>query len=544
MVTAITTTGDDMSKRTNLLTLAAVLGLVAGVPGIPTASAADAIYAGPTPDVPCDAQSHPETTQGRVSLTDVNDGRAAMGYTCNSYEVGHFGATGGFRVERYVDKAGHECAYFDSTLLFPKDVAFQGAEGPGTYVMDMSDPANPVLTDTLKTPAMESPHESLRLNQKRGLLAADMGYPTANPGFVDIYDVTADCRHPVLDSSSPMGILGHESGFAPDGNTFYVSSLYAHTLDAVDVSNPLLPVVIWASADYEPHGVTISDDGNRMYMADNSGPNGLTILDTTAIQNRTVAPNAVLPVISRTTWPEVSTPQNATPFTENGHRYVMENDEYGSGATVGAGRIIDVQDETHPFVVSNLRLEVNQADAQAGDQTNDPGASGQFQGYRAHYCTLPTRVNPTYMACSFIDSGLRVFDISDVVHPQEIAYFNGPVVPNVTGATSQTEGQMGGAFAMSAPTYVPERNEIWYSDGNLGFFVVRLTPNAKRSAAAAVVNASATTTTRAAAPATAPATATASAPSLANTGLNHWPGIVAGLSLGGAVLVRRRVRRA
>src|SRR5919201_1729633 len=77
-------------------------------------------------------------------------------------------------------------------------------------------PAHRVHTDTLRTPAMQSPHESLRLNQRRGLLVADMGYPTWNPGFVDVSSVTKDCRHPVPDSSTPMGLLGHESGFSPD----------------------------------------------------------------------------------------------------------------------------------------------------------------------------------------------------------------------------------------------------------------------------------------------------------------------------------------
>ena len=73
----------------------------------------------------------------------------------------------------------------------------------GVYVLDMSDPAHPVHTDNLLTPAMQSPHESLSLNAKRGLLAADMGNPPFNPGFVDIYDVSQDCRHPVLKSSLP-----------------------------------------------------------------------------------------------------------------------------------------------------------------------------------------------------------------------------------------------------------------------------------------------------------------------------------------------------
>src|SRR5438128_2617123 len=93
--------------------------------------------------------------------------------------------------------AGHECAYFDSTLLFPANTLTNGSDLTGVYVLDMTDPAHPVKTDNLSTPAMQSPHESLYLNATRALLVADMGYPTFNPGFVDIYDVTQDCRHPV-----------------------------------------------------------------------------------------------------------------------------------------------------------------------------------------------------------------------------------------------------------------------------------------------------------------------------------------------------------
>ena len=33
--------------------------------------------------------------------------------------IGQHGSTGGFKVRRYVDKAGRECAYYDTTLLFP-----------------------------------------------------------------------------------------------------------------------------------------------------------------------------------------------------------------------------------------------------------------------------------------------------------------------------------------------------------------------------------------------------------------------------------------
>ncbi len=425
--------------------------------------------AGPTKGIACDEGSRPEDVQGKAPKADYKSGRAAKGYFCNARLISHLGKSGGYRVERYVDKAGHECAYWDSTLLWPHNAPDQGTEGPGVYVMDMSDPAHPVQTDILRTPAMQSPHESLRLNTKRGLLVADMGYPTWNPGFVDVYDLKQDCRHPVLESSTPMGILGHEGGFSPDGKTFYVASLFAHTLTAVDLTNPEVPVLLWATSDYQPHGVSISNDGNRLYMAENAFDEsrgdftGLTILDVSEVQKRVLNPTVKL--VSRLTWPELSTPQNATPFTLKGHKYLLETDEFGSGKHVGAARIIDIENEKKPFVVSNLRLAVNR-----GGETADPGDDQPFQGYQGHYCSLPSRVDPHIVACSFILSGLRVFDIRDPAHPREIAYFNKPLMPGTSFYPSKA-----GAFAMSAPAYDEKTHDIWYTDGNSGFYVVRLT---------------------------------------------------------------------
>jgi hypothetical protein len=424
-------------------------------------------YAGPTPDIACDPGSRPEAVQGKVPKADYASGRAARGYFCNARMISHTGVSGGYRVERYVDAAGHECAYWDSTLLWPHNVPDQKAEGPGVYVMDMHDPAHPVHTDTLRTPAMQSPHESLRLNRGRGLLVADMGYPTWNPGFVDVYSVRTDCRHPVLESSTPMGILGHEGGFAPDGKTFYVSSLYGHTLAAVDLTNPKAPRLLWQSFDYQPHGVSISNDGTRLYMAEaafSGGFTGLTILDVSQIQHRVANPTVTL--VSRLTWPQLSTPQNATPFTVNGHPYLLETDEFGSGSHVGAARIIDIANEHRPFVVSNMRLAVNK-----GGQTEDPGDDQPFQGYQGHYCSLPSRVDPYVVACSFIMSGLRVFDIRHLAHPREVAYFNEPLLPG----HDPVYPNKAGAFAMAAPAYDQASHDIWYTDGNSGFYVVRLT---------------------------------------------------------------------
>jgi hypothetical protein len=421
---------------------------------------------GPTPKAVCGPGSNPESgTQGRVPQAEIDSGRAAQGYTCNATMLSHVGRSGGYKVERYVDKAGRECAFYDTTLLFPGNAGnLSNGELTGVAVLDMKDPTKPVVTDNLLTPAMESPHESMSLNQKRGLLAAVSANPVFYPGIVDVYDVSEDCTHPTLKASAPIGGLGHESGWAPDGNTFYVAALHAPAVTAIDMKNPMLPVVL-GTYQLLSHGINVSDDGNRLYMATYSNASngnaerGLVVYDVSDIQSRKLNPQ--MKEVSRLSWATVSTPQINLPVTINGTPYLVEMDEFGGGAKVGAARIIDISDDKKPRVVSNLRLEVNQKENQDGPQLADAGADSSLQGYDGHYCNVPQRVDPGIVACTFILSGLRVFDIRDPLNPREIAYFNGPID--------------GSAYAMSSPAFVPARGEIWYSDGNSGFYVVKLT---------------------------------------------------------------------
>ncbi|MFP5325985.1 MAG: hypothetical protein ACLGHT_00710, partial [Acidimicrobiia bacterium] len=179
----------------------------------------------PTPRAECGPGSSPETSaQGRVPKEDFDSGRSRQGYWCNMELLSRDGESGGYKVERYVDKAGRVCAYYDTTLLFPGNAGnLSSGELTGVAVLDMTDPRKPVRTTNLLTPAMQSPHESMALNHKRGLLVAVSANPVFYPGVIDIYDLTADCRNPVLKASAPVGVLGHESGFAPDGNTFHVA---------------------------------------------------------------------------------------------------------------------------------------------------------------------------------------------------------------------------------------------------------------------------------------------------------------------------------
>jgi LVIVD repeat len=339
-------------------------------------------------------------------------------------------------------------------------------------VLDMSDPSNPIRTATLVTPAMQSPHESLNLSEKRGLLVAVLGNPLTAPGVIDVYDLNEDCRHPALQASAPVGFLGHESGFAPDGNTYYATSLFDGHVTAVDLTNPRLPTPV-AVFESSSHGMNVSDDGNRAYVA--AREVGLQIMDVSEIQARKLNPQ--VREVSRLTWDTLSVPQNAIPVTIDGKPFVVEVDEFGveedgsfssrSGPRVGAARIIDISDETAPKVVSDVRLEVHQP--QNREQlAGDPGAGSGLQGYAGHYCNVPRRKDPGIVACSFILSGLRVFDIRDPEEPKEIAYFVAP--PKESPVVAERSN-----YAMSSPEFVPGRGEIWYSDGNSGFYALKVT---------------------------------------------------------------------
>lgn len=611
-------------RRVSCLAFATVcgLGMIGG--GAARAAGVDSVAPGPatallasaaTPPAVCGPGAAPETgTQGRVPTADYVNGRVKLGYRCNTEQVAQEGSSGGFRTYRYTDRTGRVCAYYDTTLLVGTSVLV--GNNAGVAVLDMTDPSHPVRTDTLVTPAMLSPHESLNLNQARGLLAATQGSPATAPGVVDIYDLGADCRHPVLRSTTPLGIVGHEATFAPDGKTFYVASTALPIVTALDVTNPMLPSILWVDRTDTIHGMNVSDDGSRLYAAD-IGRSRLTIFDVSQIQHR--ATNPTVRIVGDVSWPNVSIPQTNLPITVGGHPYLVEIDEYSRGTStnpampVGAGRIIDIGDEAHPQVVSQLRLQVNDPAARATDQSSDPGAADPVQGYAGHYCSVPQRVDPGIVACSFIISGLRVFDIHNPTSPREIAYFNPPsrdittrantsaasalfrldsastvyacLVGHPVGVTTaaaaplspasapgaapsaaaaspeQVSTSVGAApgppdlfsafpvspvygttlthWAMSAPTFDPQRQQVWYSDGLYGFYVVRLTNGVWQPASAGAVQPRSGTPS---APAAASPPATPPAASLPATGRRAPLAIAAALTamaLGGAALRRR-----
>jgi len=405
-------------------------------------------------------------------------GRSSQGYTCNADLVGRYGPAEGFEGAEWQMAAYGHCAYYDTKIWGPQTRR-------GTVVIDVSDPSHPRFSENLTSPAMVDPWESLKVNDARGLLAGVFTAGLQGTAYFDVYDVAGDCAHPKLLSTLPVNGLGHEGSWAPDGRTYYATGVSPGLVTAIDVSDPRAPKpIITFAASAWIHGLATSPDGNRLYLAHMNedvvvsavaGPqsvtnsNGLGIYDITKINART--PNPTAPLVGKVTWKDGAAGQHAIPITSGGHPYVVFVDELNHGGP----RIVDIADETHPVVISKLKLEIQMPENRglAASETNWNNEHGGFIpfGYNSHYCNTDRTDDPTMLACSTFESGLRIFDIRDLHAPREIAYYNpggdGQRAPGSFGGTT-------GGYTSAQPHIVPDRHEIWFTDQDRGLYIIRL----------------------------------------------------------------------
>ncbi len=443
------------------------------------------------PRATCGPEDHPETgLQGQVPAPL----RAAgfEGFNCNLKLIGQSKNDGGnWQTAEYKDKRQiegvdsdetenrllHTCGYYGSAA--PN--ASAKTRNPATYgarVVDLTNPKSPELMGYLQSISMLDPWESLRVNEPRKLLVADQAANGGSGPAVDVYDLSRDCRFPQLLASVPVGTgtdggtlapkapFGHEGAFSPDGLTYYVGDTTNKSYHAIDLTDPTKPKHIatfdMKTLSHPPdlvgntslasHGLSVSDDGNRLYVTSPalgtpladlgnpnvSGTNGFVILDTSEVQAR--VPDPQIKVISEYLFKDGSAAQHTIPVSIRGRPYLIHVDEGGSNGVQGFGggswsapclagytpfpmaRIVDINDERHPKLASKLIVEVNDP-AKCANVL--PDLVGLFAfSYGTHYCSVDNRHNATTLACDEFNSGVRVYDIRNPRHPKEIAYYN------------------------------------------------------------------------------------------------------------------------
>ena len=142
------------------------------------------------------------------------------------------------------------------------------------------DQANTAQSTTfLTTTGMIDPWESLKVNDRRQLLGAVNALNGNGGPEIDLFDLSGDCRYPQLLSTSVglndgtdqyvAAVRGHEGNFAPDGLTYYAANLGAGYIYPIDITNATKPKLLtqYFTAPGRVHGLNISDDGNRAYVA-------------------------------------------------------------------------------------------------------------------------------------------------------------------------------------------------------------------------------------------------------------------------------------
>lgn len=459
----------------------------------PSAIAQDQIR--PVPKASCGPLDRTESVQGETTLAERFAPGPAKAYNCNLELVGQFegeGAADGF--DAYKD-----CAYFSIA---------QGAQTqhPGVAVIDASDARHPKPTAYLNSPAMLAAFESVRVDQRSKLLIASK-MSTTDPTPFDLYDLSADCRHPVFKSSVAFpGVYAHSGTFAPDGRTYYAAKWPSDakaSVFAVDVSDPSTPslLAMWLppTLNWITHSATVSQDGSRVYVSPKRmtsdqetsvNPNGLVILDASDIQAR--KPRAQFRLISSLFWNDSHGAEGMMPVKVHGRAYLVFSDNLGSiGYTSpvpanacdsgnpgeGFARIIDISDEKHPKTASRLILEAAEP-SNCSKVMHDPTMYG---GYGSFACSVDDDENGELLACADFEAGLRVFDIRDPAHPRELAYYKPPARRTESRNGSQyyeltsppQDHTTDSVIDINGPIFRNHGHEIWFTSVDNGFQVVR-----------------------------------------------------------------------
>ena len=255
-------------------------------------------------------------------------------------------------------------------------------------------------------------------------------------------ELTAHAAHLIVFAGIRNDITSHQALVRLRG---IGGKLYVVDLD--DPSNPKQLQTWQFLGDGRPHGVWLNAAGTRLYAGQpglfgntgsSIGPDGLVIDDVSDYQFR--LPNPQVRIVSKLFWQDQGQAEDMYPFSMHGRHYVVSTDE--SGGAGGAGglqaacdrgaspygypNIIDITDETNPTIVSKLMLEVSEP-ANCHVLLNDPPDTGAGRpAYNEERCVVNSTNNPTMLACGFQNAGLRVFDIRDLYHPKEIAYYKPP----------------------------------------------------------------------------------------------------------------------
>lgn len=307
------------------------------------------------------------------------------------------------------------------------DLAFLARRGEGFDIIDVSDPASPVVLFSGRNDLFIQDIQSVG----NTLYCANA---SGNGQGLVIFDITNPASPTEIGSHSSFNLLTSYSLVA-EGNHAYVASQFSNLVVVLDVSNPAVPSEVATFSSQSPisqiRDVTVV--GSKLYVSWLSG--GFEIHDIT---------NAASPTLDLAHSTPTSLIHNCWPLA--GGTHIATTDEVSGG-------YLRVWDISNPANV----VEVSQWRAHGVAVMHNLFVVGTL-GFITNYT-----------------EGLRIVDLSNPLNPEEAGFYD--TFPTVS------------PFQFGAWGVYPGRNEIYVADFSTGFYVIDFKPaTATLSAASTALN--------------------------------------------------------
>jgi hypothetical protein len=364
-----------------------------------------------------------------------------------------------------------------------RHVAYMGAAftSQGVAVIDIHDPAHPVLANILGNPPpndannQTSPSD-VDLVGRYLLVSYHPAFGLAAFAGVSVYDISGDPYHPTHLRDIPMSSCGLESSqLDPEvesGRPYAYCNSHCLFDPAVYIANILTGAIVGSFVGPEPFGCPpfpCAEENAPHEAMVQRHPRSGKVLDYVGYWDSGLR---IIDVTNPAHPTEVGSFDYGpgTPY-RNAHGAVVTPS--ANWVYVGDELAFDDRGGIHLFDASTCDGTVHCTPTQVGfwhatGATNAPpeNAFVRFLAYDVHNM-MPLGENGLLVAN--YDLGIRLLDVTNKTNPQEISFY----LPNNVGG----ETQGGPPFVSGRRTYAALRGKdglIYASDLNLGFFVVRL----------------------------------------------------------------------
>lgn len=357
---------------------------------------------------------------------------------------------------------------------------------PGLVIIDITDPYNHRYVKRLHGPERTMTFQIQIADGKMitAMEALPVEYggsegPWEHEGFV-IWDL-ADPENPKQLGVFKTGGSGTHRNYYDGGRYVYATGLpegyEGHILQIVDISDPANPVEVsrwWREGQWvgggeagAPEGTLLHGGsyvmGDRAYLPYSAG--GFVILD---ISDKT-SPKLVGDLPFSPPFQHYIAVHTALPLEDR--RLVVVNSEpvfENCEGSLGYAGIVDVSDEAKPRLISLFPLPEPPPGAPYKNFCERGARFGPHNQHQWQYQDVLLR-DENLCFLTYFNAGLRVYDISDELQPQEIAYFMPPDPVRRCGPLPTTA-----LVAQTEDVLVDARGFIYITDKNQGVYILRL----------------------------------------------------------------------